>query len=280
MYQAHKKKGYKIQRLLVLSLFSFLTILIFLPLIWIVVSSLKTNIEFLTDPLGWPSELMFENYLHAWNRGFSTYFFNSILVNVITVILTLILASLCAYGLARFKFRGRDTIFYAILAGLLISPHVAVIPLYRLLISIGLYDTYIGLILPYVGFRLPFAIFLIRSYFLSIPVEIEESAYIDGCNSLTLFIRIIMPISKPIIATAALLTSRFVWNEFVFALIFIESSSKYTIPVGLTHFQDTLTASYGIMLAAIVIAAIPMVLLFLAMQKHFIAGLTAGSVKG
>lgn len=269
-----------LKKIIVISLLLVLTLLVLYPMYWVVISSLKTNNEFLSSPLGFPSELRFENYIDAWNQGFSRFFLNSIFINIVSVVITVSVGAACAYGLARFKFKGRNIIFYTILAGLLLSPQVAVLPLYKLLVRLNLYNTYWALILPYVGFRLPFAIFLMRSYFLSIPKEIEESAYIDGCNSFTTFIRIVLPISKPIIASAAIVTSRFFWNEFLFALIFIEDSSKYTIPIGLSHFRNTLTTNYTGMLAGITIAALPMIILFLVMQKQFIKGLTAGSVKG
>lgn len=268
------------QKIILWILLIILALLVLYPMYWVVISSLKTNSEFLSSPLAFPNELKYENYINAWQQGFSRYFFNSILINIISVIITVSVGAACAYGLARFKFKGRNIIFYGILAGLLLSPQVAVLPLYKLLVRLNLYNTYWALILPYVGFRLPFAIFLMRSYFISIPREIEESAYIDGCNSFTTFIRIVLPISKPIIASAAIVTSRFFWNEFLFALIFIEDSSKYTIPIGLSHFRNTLTTNYTGMLAGITIAALPMIILFLVMQKQFIKGLTAGSVKG
>ncbi len=278
--QFEKSRFRLLKKSIIIFFLIVLTLLVLYPMYWVVISSLKTNSEFLSSPLAFPSELQFENYIQAWQQGFSRYFFNSILINIVSVVLTVSVGAACAYGLARFKFKGRNIIFYTILAGLLLSPQVAVLPLYKLLVRINLYNTYWALILPYVGFRLPFAIFLMRSYFLSIPREIEESAYIDGCNSFTTFIKIVLPISKPIIASAAIVTSRFFWNEFLFALIFIEDSAKYTIPIGLSHFRNTLTTNYTGMLAGITIAALPMVILFLVMQKQFIKGLTAGSVKG
>ncbi|MGM0445189.1 MAG: carbohydrate ABC transporter permease [Bacillota bacterium] len=279
-YATKTQKNYLIKKILIILVLIFLAFLVLYPMFWVVSSSLKTNNEFLSDPLGLPDKLVFSNYSEAWAQGLSKYFVNSVLINIVSVLITVSIGSACAYGLARFNFKGKTFIFYGILAGLLLSPQVAVLPLYKLLVNFNLYDTYWALILPYVGFRLPFAIFLMRSYFLSIPKEIEESAYIDGCNSFVTFIKIILPISKPIIASAAIVTSRFFWNEFLFALIFIESKSKYTIPIGLSNFRDTLTTNYTAMLAGITIAALPMIILFLVMQKQFIKGLTAGSVKG
>ncbi|MFO7815217.1 MAG: carbohydrate ABC transporter permease [Halanaerobiales bacterium] len=269
-----------LQKTIIFILLIILAILVLYPMYWVIISSLKTNNEFLSSPLSFPTKLKFDNYINAWQQGFQIYFLNSVLINIVSVVLTVSVGAACAYGLARFKFKGRNIIFYSILAGLLLSPQVAVLPLYKLLVKLNLYNTYFALILPYVSFRLPFAIFLMRSYFISIPREIEESAYIDGCNSFTTFIKIVLPISKPIIASAAIVTSRFFWNEFLFALIFIEDSSKYTIPIGLSHFRSALETNYTGMLAGITIAALPMVILFLIMQKQFIKGLTAGSVKG
>ncbi len=279
-YNSHNKSNYYLKKALTIFILLIFTVIVLYPMYWVVISSLKTNNEFLSAPLGFPNKLMFENYLSAWNKGFSRYFFNSILINIVSVVLTVSIGAACAYSLARFNFKGKTIIFYLILAGLLLSPQVAVLPLFKLLVRLRLYNTYWALILPYVGFNLPFSIFLMRSYFLSIPREIEESAYIDGCNTFTTFIKIILPISKPIIASAAIVTSRFFWNEFLFALIFIEDSSKYTIPIGLSHFRDSLSTDYTTMLAGITIAALPMIILFLVMQKQFIKGLTAGSVKG
>jgi len=279
-YGSYNKSNYYIKKAITISILIVFAVLVLYPMYWVVISSLKTNNEFLSSPLGFPAKLRFENYLSAWNKGFSRYFLNSILINIVSVVLTVSIGAACAYSLARFEFKGKNIIFYTILAGLLLSPQVAVLPLFKLLVRLNLYNTYWALILPYVGFNLPFSIFLMRSYFLSIPREIEESAYIDGCNAFTTFIKIVLPISKPIIASAAIVTSRFFWNEFLFALIFIEDRSKYTIPIGLSHFRDSLTTDYTTMIAGITIAALPMIILFLIMQKQFIKGLTAGSVKG
>lgn len=279
-YGKYNKSNFYIKKSITIFILIILTVLVLYPMYWVAISSLKTNNEFLSSPLGFPAKLRFENYLSAWNKGFSRYFLNSILINIVSVVLTVSIGASCAYSLARFNFKGRNIIFYTILAGLLLSPQVAVLPLFKLLVRLKLYNTYWALILPYVGFNLPFSIFLMRSYFLAIPKEIEESAYIDGCNAFTTFIKIVLPISKPIIASAAIVTSRFFWNEFLFALIFIEDRSKYTIPIGLSHFRDSLITDYTTMLAGITIAALPMIILFLVMQKQFIKGLTAGSVKG
>ena len=275
-----QKNSEQFIRTCLLLILSLLVIAIILPMGWIVLSSLKNNNEFFSTPLKLPGRLLYVNYQNAWNLGLSRYFINSVLVSGVSIALTIVFGSACAYGLTRFYFKGQTVLFYLILGGLLLSPQVAVLPLYRMLNQFGIYNTYWAMILPYVAFRLPFAIFLIRSYFLSFPRELEESAYIDGCNALTTFTRIVLPISKPILASTAIVTGIFVWNEFLFALIFIENKSLMTIPIGLSTFRDALTTDYTTMLAGIVIGSLPIMILYLAMQRSFIKGLTAGSVKG
>lgn len=187
---------------------------------------------------------------------------------------------MAAYGLSRFQFKGQNLVLILILSGLMLAPQVSLIPLYKLLQGLGLYNTYWALVLPYVAFQLPFSIFLMRSYFLSIPRELEESAIIDGCNTWKVYRHIIIPMGKPIIASCALLTGMNVWNEFMFALVFVEDSSLRTIPVGLMNLRSQLNTNFGIQLAGLAISALPMIIAYIIFQKQFVRGLTAGSVKG
>lgn len=276
----NNKSNYNLKRTIILIILSILVLIIFIPMIWVLLSSLKTNAEFFSSPLSFPKELQFKNYVTAWKTGLSQYFINSIIVTSISVFTTVFIAASASYGLTRFDFKGKNLIFYLILAGLLLSPQVALLPLFKLLNNLNIYNTYWALIFPYIGFNLPFLVFLMRAYFMSFPKEIEESAYLDGCNTFSVFFRIVLPISKPIIATGIIVSSRLIWNEFLFGLVFIDDKSLMTIPVGLTNFQSALQTDYSSLMAGIVIAAIPMVLIFLLLQKYFVRGLTAGSVKG
>jgi raffinose/stachyose/melibiose transport system permease protein len=187
---------------------------------------------------------------------------------------------MAAYGLSRFHFKGQTMLLILILSGLMLAPQVSLIPLFKILQAIGLYNTYGALILPYVAFQLPFAVFLMRSYFLSIPGELEESAIIDGCNSWKVFWHIIIPMARPIITSCALLAGMHVWNEFMFALVFIEDSSLRTIPVGLMNLRSQLNTNFGIQLAGLAISALPMIIAYIIFQKQFVRGISAGSVKG
>lgn len=267
-------------RIAVNTLLVFLTVVVVYPLYWAVINSLKTTGELFTDSFGFPRNLHFENYKAAWDLGLSQYFLNSIYVSAVSIFLTVFLGALCAYGLTRFNIKGKNFLFLIILGGLMLSPEVALVSLYKILQALHIYNTRWAMIIPYVAFKLPFAVFLIRSYFLTFPKEIEEAAVIDGCNSFQIFYKIIVPISLPIFAATAIMDAIFVWNEFLFALVFVENKDITTIPVGLMAFRDALNTDWTVLLAGIIIASLPMVILFLALQKYFVKGLASGSVKG
>ncbi|WP_370641076.1 MULTISPECIES: carbohydrate ABC transporter permease [Brevibacillus] len=250
------------------------------PLFWMVMNSLKESSEIFSDSWALPTQWLFENYVTAWEQGISAYFLNSVIVTSLTCFLTVLLSALGAYGLTRFSFRGKRLVLVLILGGLMLSPQVSLIPLYKLIQSLGLFNTYWALIIPYVAYRLPFTVLLIRAHFLTIPKEIEEAAYMDGCSSFSVFTRIFLPLSTPILLTSALLTAYFSWNEFLFSIIFIDDNKLKTIPSGLMAFRDMLQTDWGVLLAGLTISALPIILLFLFMQKYFVRGLTSGGIKG
>ncbi|OIK15774.1 ABC transporter permease [Bacillus sp. MUM 116] len=260
--------------------FSIFAICIIYPIIWLLLSGLKSNSDFFLSTWSLPKEWHWSNYKVAWDAGIGHFFLNSVLVTGISVLCVLFFGSLAAFGLSRFQFKGQNFLLIIILSGLMLAPQVSLIPLYKLLQALGLYNTYGALILPYVAFQLPFAIFLMRSYFLSIPHELEESAILDGCNSWKVYRHIIVPMGKPIIASCALLTGMNVWNEFMFALVFVENSSLRTIPVGLMNLRSQLNTDFGIQLSGLAISALPMIIAYIIFQKQFVRGLSAGSVKG
>ncbi|MDD3173455.1 MAG: carbohydrate ABC transporter permease [Herbinix sp.] len=262
--------------LFLLSLVGF----IFLPMLWLILNSLKTNNELFANSLALPEVWQFHNYVIAWSKGLFAYFKNSVIVSAIALSFILLFSSFFAYGLTRFKLKGSNLIFFVVLGGMALSEQVALVPLYKILQTLHLYNTYLALILPYIAFRIPFTAFLLRSYFISIPKELEEAAVIDGYNSLQIFTKIIVPISKPVLSSCAIVNLNFVWNEFLFANVFLESKSIMTIPIGLMSFKGDMKADYTVMLAGIAVASIPLIALFICMQKQFVRGLTAGAVKG
>ena len=270
----------RIFQTVVLVWFSVFALVIIYPILWLGLSGLKSNADFFLNTWKLPEEWLWSNYQAAWEAGIGQFFLNSVFITVVSVVTVLLLGSMAAFGLSRFQFKGQNILLVIILSGLMLAPQVSLIPLYKLLQAVGLYNTYWALILPYVAFQLPFSIFLMRSYFLSIPKELEESAIIDGCNSWKVYRHIIVPMGKPIIASCALLTGMNVWNEFMFALVFVEDSALRTIPVGLMNLRSQLNTNFGIQLAGLAISALPMIIAYIVFQKQFVRGLSAGSVKG
>ena len=270
-------------RILKILLYVFLLILvavILFPVCWLVLNSLKTNQEMFLNSLSLPKKWMFENYVTAWNKGLVSYFANSIIVGVLSIGIILALSSMMAYGLTRFNLPGSGFLFILDLGGMDLSEQVALVPLYKILQAVKLYNTRAALVLPYVAFRIPFTMFLMRSYFISIPKELEEAAIVDGCKSWQRFTKIILPISKPVLASCAIVNLNHVWNEFLFANVFLENKKLMTIPLGLMTFQGDLKSDYVVMLSGILICSLPMVILFLCMSRQFVRGLTSGAVKG
>jgi len=256
------------------------TLSIIYPLIWMVMSGFKTKSELFTSTWAFPTEWSFENYIKAWEYGVANYLLNSIIVTSATVVLTIFVSALCAYVLSRFEFKYKNLVFLFILGGMMVSPEVVLISLYKLLQVLHLYDTYQALILTYTAFHVSFTVFLMRSYILSIPKEIEESAVIDGCGMFMVFLRIIVPISRPIIATSALLAAMAAWNEFMFALVFMKTNTMRTLPVGLVNLRGTFSTDWPVLLAALSISALIMIVVFLVFQKQLVRGLTQGGIKG
>ncbi len=270
----------QIDRILVYALFILLAIVAIYPLVWVATNSFKTDVELYDNSWALPKEWHFENYTTAWKFGIAKYIVNSVIVTAVAVVLNIIASLMAAYALARFNFRGRSLLLYFILGGIMLAPEVSVIPLFRILVKIHLYDTYFAMILPNVAFGIPFTTFLVRSYMLGLPRDYEEAAVMDGASSFGVFWRIIIPLCRPIIASAMLLDAMRVWNEFMFALTFINKDSLKTVPIGLMAFSGALREQWTVVMAGLILSAIPMIILFLMTQRQFIRGLAAGGIKG
>lgn len=255
-------------------------VLVAYPLLWLLFSSLKTNNEIFANPWSLPTSMMWSNYSQAWEGGISQYFLNSLLVTGSATVITVLFAAACAFGLCRVPTAVANLVLVIFIAGLVVSPQVALIPLYKLLSATGLQDTYLAMILPYVAYRLPMCVLLFRSVFIGIPKDLTDSATIDGCSSFQVLYRIYLPMARSVMLTATVVTIYYCWNEFLFAIIFVDTDDLRTIPAGLMSFRDALQTNWGVLLAGLVIAALPIVILFVALQRYFVAGITAGSVKG
>ncbi|MDF2787386.1 MAG: transporter permease [Neobacillus sp.] len=250
------------------------------PLFWMVINSFKNTADIFNDSWGLPKEWLFSNYATAWEQGVSSYFVNSVIITVGTCLLTVLISALCAFGLTRFQIKGGKFLLLFVSAGLMFSPQSSLIPLYELIQQLGIFDTHWALILTFTAYRIPLTVLLIRSFFLSIPKELEESAYLDGATTLDVFGRIFLPMSRPILFTGVILTAYYAWNEFLFSLIFIQTEEVKPITSGLLVFKDALNTNWGVLMAGLVISALPLIVVFMLMQKYFVRGLADGSVKG
>lgn len=215
----------------------------------------------------------------AGNAGVVRSFANSIIVTAASVVTTILVSAWAAYGLTRARIPFGGFALGIVLGGLMVAPTVALIPLFGLLQSLHIYDTYWALIIPYTAFRIPFTTFLICAYMIDLPREVDEAAVLDGCSRAQTFWQIILPMCRPILVSSALLHALFAWNEFAFALVFINNPDLKTLPVGLMDMQSRLLTDWPVQFAGLTMAALPMIILFLIGQRQFLRGLTEGMGK-
>ncbi|HEY5221870.1 MAG TPA: carbohydrate ABC transporter permease [Microbacteriaceae bacterium] len=263
-------------RLLVWGLLIVLAILVLYPLLWMVLGSVKDNQDFLSSPFGLPTSIHFENYAVAWDRGIGQYLLNSLIVTVFSVVATTLISAWAAFGLTKLAMPFTKTVLFLIVGGLMLAPTVALVPLLQLLQNLGIYDTLFGLIILYTAFRIPFITFLIRSYMIDLPYEVDEAARLDGCSRAQTFWRLTFPMSMPIIVSSIILQCLFAWNEYLFAFIFVSSDAVKTLPVGLADLSSRLSTNYPMVLAGMTLAALPMIVMFFAGQRYFVRGLSDG----
>lgn len=251
------------------------------PLLWLFVSSFKTNFELLSDPFSFPAEWQIQNYVNALTQaGLGRMLLNSVFIGLAATALNTIVASMAAYCISRFRFRGRERLFVLFTAGILVPLNALMVPYFVIITKLGLYDTYGGVVLLYTAIGIPMSTFLIRGLMDSIPVDIEEAAYIDGCGFFSRFWHIILPLSRTGIVTAATFEFLTCWNEFVFANLIISSEKLQTIQVGIRYFTNQFSTDYVSMYAAIVISIVPSILGYVLFQEQIISGMTSGAVKG
>jgi multiple sugar transport system permease protein/raffinose/stachyose/melibiose transport system permease protein len=259
-----------------------LVVVCLFPFAWMALSSVKKLNELYTVPPVWlPKEPTLGNYgTVIFNSNIPRYFLNSVVISVGSTGLALLLAIFASYGFARFEFKGKPWLQSFVLIGQLLPTAAIIVPLFITLRWLGLVNTYWGLILVYMIITLPLSVWMLTSYFKAIPPELEEAAIIDGASRLGVLFRITLPLSLP--GLVAVLVYAFVttWNEFIFALCFATDSSVKTLPIGLAEFSTEFNTDWGGVMAASMVMTIPVALLFLAFQRLFVGGLTAGATKG
>lgn len=255
----------------------FVLVVSIYPILWVFISSFKE----VPGGLGLPEKWVFDGYITIFTKlNIQTYFFNSILISVVSTVLSVTVVAMAAYVSARIEFRGKGLVT-AMFASTLFIPAISIsFPIYRMMGSLGLRDTKESLMFVYTGLGIAVTFFIIRSYFLTLPKEMEEAAQMDGCGYTGTFFRIIVPIAKPGLATAAILVFLNNWNEFYFATILLVSKENMTIPALLGQFKTAYSQNLNGMFSAIIVAVVPTIIVFSATSEMFVKSLTAGAVKG
>lgn len=272
--------GTKIKRFLVhVLMFIYMVVTVF-PLLWMVVSGFKNNTSIFSNPFGLPDVWEVSNYVYVWTRYIQKNVLNSLFFTIVGTFFVVIIASFAAYAVIRFQFKHKYLVFMIILSGMMLAPQCSLIPIYKMLSMVGLYNTRIGLLVSYIAYRIPFSFFLMWSFMINLPVEVEEAAYIDGSTILQTFFNIVLKMSKPVIATTSIMSARYIWNDFAFALVFTEGSDLQTIPLGIFAIRSASNTSWGVLIAGLTLAALPMVIVYICLQKYFVSGMNAGAVKG
>lgn len=260
---------------------SFVVIISLAPLLWGLFSSFKTNNEIIDSAFRLPERLYVENYINALkNTPLLQYFMNSVVITFAAIVIGLLIFSMAAYAFSRFRFRGKNILYGAISMSMFVPPAAIVYPIYIAVNRIGLYNTKTVLVIAYLALAMPSAVYVLRSYFLSIPYSIDESAYIDGAGFFRTFFLILMPLVGPGLATVAILIYLTSWNDFLFALILTSGNDSRTVSVALSQFLSSFGSDYGQLFAASMIVVLPSIVLYLLLQKRIESALVAGSVKG
>lgn len=258
------------------------SIIMVLPFIYMVSTSFKKQTYLFESPPQFiPKEPTIANYIEVWTRGnFSRYFLNSLFVTSISTIFTVLLASMAAFAFAKFTFFGKKTLFVLLLTGLVVPGIVLIIPQFIIAKHLHLVDSFGGLILFYIGGNFALNTFLLRGFMEDIPNELDDAMKVDGANSWKRFTRLYLPLSRPALATVSLFSFLASWDEFAWAITLINSEEKRTLPIAIALFHGQHQTSWGLVFAASLIAIIPILIVFLIAQKHFVQGLSLGAIKG
>lgn len=251
------------------------------PFLWMISTSLKDATEIFSPVPRWiPSNITFKHYVSIWNETpFPTYLKNSFIVASATTVVTLFLSTFLAYGISRYKFVGRIFLSRMLLITQMFPVVLMIIPIFMIFIRLALIDTYAALVITYCTFALPFATLMMKSYFDSLPTDLEKAALVDGCTPISALYRIVLPLSAPGIAAVGLFAFILSWQEFIIALTLTRTTAMRTLPVGISMMIGFREVLWGSLMAGSVIVTLPVVILFIYFQKYLITGLTMGSVK-
>ncbi|SFL21641.1 carbohydrate ABC transporter permease [Halanaerobium salsuginis] len=271
----------KLKKFLSYFILVFFALINLYPIFWMVMNSFKTEQQISINSFSLPSSLMLSNYFKAWHAvSLGRSFLNSFIVSGLAVIITVALGSLAAYFISRFEFTGKKIIYSLFIFGLLVPIHGTLVPIFIMMRKLGLVNTRLSLILPYVAFNLPLTIFILSSFMKSLPRAVEEAAIVDGAGYLRIFWSIILPMTRPALATVSILNFVYNWNEFSFALVLINDQKLMTLPLSLSLFSGQFSTDYGMQMAGLSMALVPIIAIYLLMEDQLVKGMSAGAVKG
>lgn len=275
------RHAFRISRLTIPLLAVFWLAVTTLPFLFVVATSLKTAQETFTGSV-WalPESINFINYLEVLRGGFWTYLRNSVFVVAVSIALTLVIASMAAYALARIEFRFNRPLFALIVAGMIVPIHITLIPIYLMTQGLGLYDTPFALIGPYVATSLPVSIFILTEFMRQIPRELEEAAKLDGCGPFGIYWKVFLPLSGPGLATVAIYKGIALWNEFIFAYVLTSSTGTRTLPLAIWDYQGQYSSNIPAILAVVTLTSLPLIVAYAFGQEKIVKGMMAGSLKG
>jgi multiple sugar transport system permease protein len=267
------------QKIILTVLMIALAILSIMPFLWMLSASFKPTADVFKFPVEWiPKKFTFDNYITVWKANFNTYFFNSSKVTVVTVVGEVITSSLAGYAFAKMKFKGKEIVFLLYIATLIFPNEMLLVPRFVLYRLMGLYNTLWALMLP--GIFTAFGTFLFRQFIETIPDELIEAAKLDGCSHLKVYLRVVLPLSLPVISTLVIFSFVGSWNNYENALVFLSDKTQFTLPLGLLQFQSDEQTNYGAIMAASVISLLPIFTVFLGLQKYFVEGISTAGMKG
>ena len=271
-----KKRGGIVPQILMI----LLVIVIIFPLYFMTVNSFKTHEEYVNNMIGMPQAFTVQNYVEAFEgKPFGQWFLNSMLLTVVSVLATGVFALLAGYAFAKMQFKGRKVLFNMIVPLMSVPPVVMIIPQFQIIKIFGLVNTRVSVILIYVGIMLPMTIYLMRNFMKTVPDSLLDAAKIDGCGRMKALTAIMMPLSVPALITSSLVNIVWVWNELLISLVFLQREELRTLMVGITLFKGRFTLNIPVIMAGLVIATVPVVVIYIFAQKYLVEGMLAGSVK-
>lgn len=268
-------------RVFVYAMMILFTLMTIAPLVWLVLSSLKTTTEFQLNRIGWPQNPTFYNYTSAWRVGkFGMLFLNSLFFTISSTMIIIFLSVSAGFAFAKIRSKATPLLHGSFIIGILLTVQSIMVPLFLLVNAVGLYNTRTGVLIPYIGMGMPMGVYLCTEFIKSIPDSVVESARIDGASYWKILQAIVWPMAKPVAVTLAILNIAAIWNEFMLINILVSAEGLRTLPVGILRFSSALSSDYGRQFAALVIGMLPMVIFYLFFRKQITEGVSAGAVKG